>query len=236
MTVMLAALAMGIKDVARTLNLTRQLRFRSPMQNKHPHSTSSSVVSASGLSICYGCGHLWCMRTSRIEIQVSSLPTTIVRFHDSVEPIFANISSTSCSVKCFKVHIPTHDEDDAGKSDGTQEAHRERPSTAGVKDPNLPQVEQELVKPGSDVAPLQSGQEDQGGDPKLQHPFEAVRRDPRFKPLFQKYPSLRSKLQKIYEMTWEPTRFGPANPAEIAKGETPRYVSPHMKGQWNQEK
>ena len=155
----------------------------------------------------------------------------------SVEPIFANISSTSCSVKCFKVHIPTHDEDDAGKSDGAQEAHGERPSTAGVKDPNLPQVEQELVKPGSDVAPLQSGQEDQGGDPpQLQHPFEAVRRDPRFKPLFQKYPSLRSKLQKIYEMTWEPTRFGPANPAKIAEGETPRYVSPHMKGQWNQEK
>ena len=134
---------------------------------------------------------------------------------------------TSCSVKCFKVHIPTHDEDDAGKSDDAQDA---LDSTGGVKlDPN---TEQDLI---SDVAPLQSDQDNQDSPSQL-HPFEAVRRDPRFKPLFRKYPSLRSKLQKIYEITWPPTKFAPANPTEIAEGKTPRYVSPHMKGQWNQEK
>ena len=139
---------------------------------------------------------------------------------------------TSCSVKCFKVHIPTHDEDDAGKSDGAQDALGERLSAGGVKlDPN---TEQDLV---SDVVPLQSDQDDdKAHSPSQLHPFEAVRRDPRFKPLFRKYPSLRSKLQKIYEITWAPTKFAPANPTEIAEGKTPRYVSPHMKGQWNQEK
>ena len=159
----------------------------------------------------------------------------------------------SCSVKCFKVHIPTHDEDDAGKNDGAQDARgeltveRELPSTDGIKpDPALSYVEQGLtsgasvVKPDLDVVPLQSDQDGEASDahspPQLQHPFEAVRSDPRFKPLFQKYPSLRSKLQRIYEITWEPTRFGPANPTEVAEGKTPRYVSPHMKGQWNQEK
>jgi hypothetical protein len=150
---------------------------------------------------------------------------------------FANMLLTSCSVKCFKVHIPTHDEDDAGKSDGTQDTHGERPSTGGIK-PD-PSTEQDLVKPVLDVVPLQSGQDDQDAgahSPSQVHPFEAVHRDPRFKPLFRKYPSLRSKLQKIYEITWEPTRFGIANPAEVAEGKTPRYVSPHMKGQWNQEK
>ena len=156
------------------------------------------------------------------------------------KPVVANMSATSCSVKCFKVHIPTHDEDDTVKSDDAQDAHGDQPSTSGEKpNLNLPQVEQKLVKPGSDVTPLQSDQDDQDdahSPPQLQHPFEAVRRDPRFKPLFQKYPSLRSKLQKIYEMTWEPTRFGPTNPNETAEGKTPRYVSPHMKGQWNQEK
>lgn len=144
---------------------------------------------------------------------------------------------TSCSVKCFKVHIPTHDEDDAGKSDGAQDAHGEQPST-GTVEPDV-HSEQDLVKPGPDIVPLQSGQEDQGDgahSPPQVHPFEAVRRDPRFKPLFRKYPSLRLKLRRIYETTWEPTRFGPANPAEVAEGKTPRYVSPHMKGQWNQEK
>lgn len=144
---------------------------------------------------------------------------------------------TSCSVKCFKVHIPTHDEDDTGKSDGPQDALGERPSTSDVM-PDT-HTDHALIIPSPDVVPLQSGQDDQADEahsPSQLHTFEEVRRDPRFKPLFRKYPSLRSKLQKIYEITWEPTRFGAANPAEVAEGKIPRYVSPHLKGQWNQEK
>lgn len=133
----------------------------------------------------------------------------------------------SCSASCFQKHKNAHVEEEVKQGqavDGTNGTHQEqdgKQSTSTNGDTFMVDV-----NPDPALHPAN----------RRSHPYEAVLRDPRFKPLFTNYPSLSQQLQQIEKITWAPSRFPPINPNEVALGNAPRYASPYVKGKWEQSK